>query len=174
MPFLPKVHTTIPTSLTHGDSVKSYCNMKHLLALVGLSGQRNAHRTAGSRPPWSCEGQGAAWLHLLCHAKWGAFLPLYCLIWNSSSFVWPPLRTRELSAAVGLVQGLKESIPWQSSSEQALPDFQSNCHFDTEIPKRGWGRQKKRNPLLKESKALMKQGAHSPMTEKDEVQQGNN
>lgn len=107
MPFLPKVHITIPTSLAHGHSVQSYCNMEHLPAPTPLGGRQKCW---GNRPPW-CRGRtlGDGMAAPILPSKGGRSLPLYCLIGNSGSFVRLPLRTGELSAAGFLLYRLKDS-----------------------------------------------------------------
>lgn len=140
MPFLPKAHIPIPRSPAHGHSVQSCRNKEHLRALtplVGRVGERGQQcRRWGNRPPW-CWGRarGGGMAAPALPSKGGRLLPLQHSIWNSSPFVRPPSGTGALRAA-GFLQYRLEDAPWQSSAEQALPAFLTNCHLDTEEQKR--------------------------------------
>lgn len=112
MPFLPKVHITIPTSLAHGPSVQSYCNMERLPAPMSLSGQR------GDRPPWCCGGQGAAWLHSFYPSppQGGGFS--LCPAWSGTAVLLCSHLFKNWGAKSSWLPCVQaERIPWQSRSE---------------------------------------------------------
>lgn len=139
MPFLPKVHIMIPTSLARGHSGQSYCNNTEHLPTWSPSctgvcvWQTSVHEGLHAGSP-SCTGVcvwqtsvvlGGSTDCTRSAPKGGGLLPLGRLIRNSGSFVLPPLGTWELSAS-----GFPVSR--RSSSEEALADFLPDYYLDTE------------------------------------------
>ena len=84
MPFLPKVHSTIPTSLARGHSGQSYCNTERLPAWGPRAGRETDLPSAGQRR--GCTHSAP---------KDGA-LPGRSLVWHSCCLGLPCIQAEQL------------------------------------------------------------------------------